>query len=139
MLAELILIAAAAEIYNPMDMSGHRMYPSGVKEADKYPRFAPPQSKLAKLTLPRNIYDKNGTLIKSGHYLAALSISQNEILIFEGTREIFALPITSSVVLEKELKLSTAEFLVDNNGESYISLVKGKYKVFAKVSLADLN
>ena len=44
MITEILLIAAIG-IYNPMDMSGHMMYPSGVKEADKYPRFAPPASK----------------------------------------------------------------------------------------------
>ena len=39
MLTELLLIAAAG-IYDPMDMSGHQMYPSGVLEMDKYPKYA---------------------------------------------------------------------------------------------------
>ena len=51
MITELLIIAAAGVI-NPMDMSNFEMYPSGVKECDKYPRFAPPASKLATLTLP---------------------------------------------------------------------------------------
>ena len=59
MITELLLIAAAG-IINPMDMSGHSMYPSGVKECDKYPMYPYPASKLAKLTLPHPIISDNG-------------------------------------------------------------------------------
>ncbi len=135
MITEILLIAAIG-IYNPMDMSGHMMYPSGVKEADKYPRFAPPASKLASLTLPRDIMDKNNKIIKSGHYLAGISISRQEILIFEADKEIFSIEITETKILEQALKINTAEFHTYNNGESFIIVTEGKYKVKGKINLA---
>ena len=135
MIAELLLIATAG-IYDPMDMSGNFMYPSGVKEMDKYPRYAPPASKLATLILPRNILSKDGKIIKSGHYLAGLSISRQEILIFESNKEIFSAQITETEILPKALKLSTAEFYTYDNGESFIILTQGKYKTKAKIELA---
>ena len=134
MLPELLLIAALG-IYDPMDMSGHEMYPSGVKEADKYPRYAYPASKLASLTITRDIKDKLGRKIKSGHYLAGLSISKNEILIFEGNKQIFSINVTSSELKEKEPKFSTAKFYTSDTKESFISLRQGKYKVYGIVEL----
>ena len=134
MITELVLIAAAG-IIDPMDMSGHSMYPSGVKECDKYPRFAPPKSKLATLTLPQSILSGTGDIISSGHYLAALSVSKNEILIFEGRKELFTLPVEHTELLEKVRKLSTAEFYTDDNSESFIILTEGRLRVLSKVKL----
>ena len=135
MIAELLLIATAG-IYNPMDMSGNYMYPSGVKEADKYPRYAPPASKLATLNLPRDIITKDNKIIKSGHYLTGLSISRQEILIFEANKEIFSAQITQTEILERPLKINTAEFFTYDNAESFIILTQGKYRAKAKVELA---
>ena len=134
MITELVLIAAAG-IINPMDMSGNYMYPSGVKECDKYPRFAPPKSKLATLTLPQPILSATGEIIPSGHYLAALSVSKNEILVFEGRKELFTLSIDDMEILYKPRKISTAQFYTDNNSESFIILTEGKLRVFGKVQL----
>ena len=134
MLGELVLIAAIG-VYNPMDMSGHSMYPSGVKEADKYPKYPLKTSKMAQLTLPRNIIASDGRLIKSGHYLATFSISHREILIFEGEKEIYTLKINSEEILEKSRKLPEAKFYTLDNGESFIILTVGKYRANAKVYL----
>ena len=134
MITEVLLIAAAG-IINPMDMSGNRMYPSGVKEIDKYPRFALPKSELATLTLPRPIFASDGRVINSGHYLAALSVSKNEILVFEGRTELFTLPINNTEILEKSRKISTAEFYTDDNAENFIILTQGKLRVMGKVKL----
>ena len=134
MLPELILIAAIG-IYDPMDMSGHEMYPSGVKEIDKYPRYEKATSKMAKLTLPKDIIASDGRIVKSGHYLAAFSISHREILIFEGEKEIYTLKIDSEEILPKTLKLPTATFYTYNNGESFIIITIGKFRAKAKVLL----
>ena len=134
MLPELLLIAAVG-IYDPMDMSGHQMYPSGVKEADKYPRYAPSSTKMAQLTLPRNIIASDGRLISSGHYLVDFSISRQELLIFEGEKEIFALKISQTEILPKALKIPTAKFFTYDNGESFVIFTKGKYRVKARVFL----
>lgn len=134
MITELLLIAAAGVI-NPMDMSDFEMYPSGVKECDKYPRFAPPASKLATLTLPHTILANDGRIIPSGHYLAALSVSKNEILVFEGRTELFTLSIDGTEILEKPRKISTATFYTDDNSESFIILTEGKLRVVGKVNL----
>ena len=134
MITELILIAATG-IINPMDMSGNTMYPSGVKEIDKYPRFAPPASKLAKLALPQPILSNEGEIINSGHYLAALSVSKNCILVFEGRKELFTLSIDKTEILEKPRRFSTAEFYTDDNSESFIILTEGKLRVMGKVNL----
>ena len=134
MITELFLIAATG-IINPMDMSGNQMYPSGVKECDKYPRFAPPASKLAKLTLPKPILSKEGDIIKSGHYLLGLSVSQNAILVFDGRKELFTLDIDDYEVLDRARKISTAEFYTDDNSESLIILTEGKLRIISKVKL----
>ena len=134
MITEILLIAAAG-IINPMDMSGNTMYPSGVKEIDKYPRFAPPASKLATLTLPQPILSTEGEVIKSGHYLAGLSVSKNAILVFDGRKELFTLDIDTSEILEKPHRISTAQFYTDDNSESFIILTEGKLKVMGKVKL----
>lgn len=134
MLPELLLIASTG-IINPMDMSGFEMYPSGIKECDKYPRYAPPASKLATLTIPQPILANDGRMIASGHYLAGLSVSKNEILVFEGRKELFTLSIDQTEVLEKPRKISTAEFYTDNNSESFIVLTQGKLRVMGKVLL----
>ena len=134
MITELLIIAAAGVI-NPMDMSDFEMYPSGVKECDKYPRFAPPASKLATLTLPHPILANDGRIIPSGHYLAALSVSKNEILVFEGRTELFTLSIDGTEILEKPRKISTATFYTDDNSESFIILTEGKLRVVGKVNL----
>lgn len=136
MLPELLLIAALG-IYDPMDMSGHQMYPSGVKEADKYPRYAYPASKLASLTLTRDIKDKLGRRIKSGHYLTGLSISKREILIFEGHSPIYSIDVSRTEIRKKEPKFSTAKFHTADTKESFIRLTQGKYNVWATVELAD--
>ena len=138
MITELFLIATTG-IINPMDMSGNEMYPSGVKEVDKYPRYGLPKSKLATLTLPKAILSTDGNIIKSGHYLAALSVSKNQILVFDGREEIFTLDIISAEVLEKERKISTAEFYTDDNSESFIILTQGKLRVLGKVYLYKEN
>lgn len=134
MIPELLLIAATGVI-NPMDMSDFEMYPSGVKECDKYPRYAPPASKLATLTLTHPILANDGRIIQSGHYLAALSVSKNEILVFEGRKELFTLSIDKTEVLEKTRKISTAEFYTDDNSESFIVLTEGRLRVMGKVLL----
>ncbi len=134
MIPELLLIASSGVI-NPMDMSDFEMYPSGVKECDKYPRYAPPASKLATLTLPHPILSGDGRIIQSGHYLAALSVSKNEILVFEGRTELFTLPIDAAEILDKPRKISTAEFYTDNNSESFIVLTEGRLRVLGKVLL----
>jgi len=134
MITELLLIATAG-IINPMDMSGNYMYPSGVKECDKYPRYAPPASKLASLALPVAVVSDDGDIINSGHYLAGLSVGRGEILVFDGRKEILSAPISETMILEKELKKSTAEFYSSDNSESMIVLTQGKYRVKAKVQL----
>lgn len=134
MISELLLIASLG-IINPMDMTGHKMYPSGVKECDKYPRFAPPASKLAKLTLPQDIWADNGEIIKSGHYLVGLSVSKNELLLFEGHKEIFAIEVEHIEILDRTRKIATAEFYTDNNSESFLVLIEGKLRVVCKVKL----
>ena len=134
MITELFLIAAAG-IINPMDMSGNEMYPSGVKECDKYPRFAPPASKLATLSLPQPILSKEGEIINSGHYLAGLSVSENAILVVEGRKAIYTLDIERTDILEKPRRFSTAEFYTDDNSESFIILTEGKLRVMGKVQL----
>lgn len=134
MITELLLIAAAG-IYDPMDMSGHTMYPSGSKECDKYPKYALPASKLAKLTLPVNIISNDGRIIKAGHYLASLSISKQTILIFDGEREIFELNIDKSEIMDKKMKISTAKFYQDDNSLAYIILIQGALKIFSNVSI----
>ena len=134
MLTELLLIAAAG-IIDPMDMSGHQMYPSGVKEMDKYPLYPYPQSKLAKLSIGHDILSANGKIIKSGHYLIGLSISKKEILIFEGTKELYTLKVSSLKTMDKSLKFATSEFYTDNNGECFIILKQDNYIAMAKVVL----
>ena len=134
MITELLLIAATGVI-NPMDMSGHSMYPSGVKECDKYPQFPYPTSKLAKLTLPHPILSDNGEVINSGHYLVGLSVSKNSILVFDGRKELFTLAIENTEILDRARKISTAEFYTDDNSESFIILTEGKLRVLGKVKL----
>lgn len=134
MITELLLIAATG-IINPMDMSGNEMYPSGTKEVDKYPRYAPPKSKLATLTLPKPILSSAGNIIPSGHYLAALSVSQNQILVFDGNKEIYTLNIDSTEILAKPRKISTAQFYTDDSSESFIILTQGKLRILGKVTL----
>ena len=134
MLAELLLIAVAGVI-DPMDMSGHQMYPSGVKEVDKYPLYPYPQSKLAKLSIGQDILSANGKIIKSGHYLIGLSISKKEILIFEGTKELYTLKVSSLKTMDKPLKFATSKFYTDNNGECFIVLKQDNYVALAKVVL----
>ena len=134
MIAELILIAAIG-IYDPMDMSGHEMYPSGVKEVDKYPKYAPKTTKMAQLTLPRNIIAKDGRIILSGHYLATFAISRREILIFDGENEIYTLNVCEEKILPRKMKLPEARFYTYNNGEAFIILTIGKYRAKAKVNL----
>ena len=134
MLPELLLIAAIG-IYDPMDMRGHQMYPSGVKEEDKYPRYEKATSKMAKLTLPRDIIASDGRRIKSGHYLVAFSISHREMLIFEGEKEIYTLKISEETILPKSLKIPTANFHTYDNGESFVILTIGKYRAKAQVFL----
>ena len=68
--------------------------------------------------------------------MAGLSISRQEILIFESNKEIFSAQITETEILPKALKLSTAEFYTYDNGESFIILTQGKYKTKAKIELA---
>ena len=136
MIPELFLIAAAGVI-NPMDMSDFSMYPSGVKECDKYPKYAYPTSKLATLTLPRAIISSDGRIIPSGHYLAGLSVSGAELLVFEGRNELYTLNVIASDVLDKSRKISTARFYTDDNGESFITLTYGRLQVFSKVKLGD--
>ena len=72
MLSEILLIAAAG-IYNPMDMSGNLMYPSGEKECDKYYNYAPPKSKKAAFVSALYFYDDENDLLEAGFYLAKLS------------------------------------------------------------------
>jgi len=134
MLAELLLIAAAG-IIDPMDMSGHQMYRSGVKEMDKYPLYPYPESKLAKLSLGHDILSSDGKIIKSGHYLIELSISKKEILIFEGTKALYTLKVSSLKTMDKSLKFATAKFYTDNNGECFIILKRDNYVAMAKVVL----
>ena len=134
MLTELLLIAAAGVI-DPMDMSGHQMYPSGVKEVDKYPLYPYPQSKLAKLSIGHDILSANGKIIRSGHYLIGLSISKKEILVFEGTKELYALKVTSLKIMDKPFKFATSEFYTDNNGERFIVLKQDNYIAISKVVL----
>ncbi len=126
MITELLLIAAAG-IIDPMDMSGHQMYPSGVLECDKYPRYPYPTSKLPRLTLPQNIYASDGRIIRAGHYLVSLSISRQELLFFEGTKELYTIKVSQTEIVEKPLKLATAEFYSSNNGDYFIFLKQGKY------------
>ena len=132
MLAELLLIATTG-IYNPMDMSGHEMYPSGAKECDKYPKYAPPASQLAKLTLYKTICLTNGETIKPGHYLTGLSISKQQLLIFDGEKNIYEIDISKSEILKKKIKIATAKLYTSNNNESYIVLKDGLLKITAKV------
>jgi len=134
MITELLLIATAG-ILDPMDMSGNTMYRSGVKECDKYPRFPYPESKLAVLTLPREILSSTGEVIKSGHYLISLSISRQEVLLFEGHTLLYTLNVSQIETLEKNLKISTAEFHSSDNKEDYIILKQGKYVVKVDVEL----
>jgi len=136
MISEIIFIATAG-IIDPMDMSGNYMYPSGVKECDKYPMYAPPQSKLAKLALPQDILADDGRVIQAGHYLVGLSVSKNTLLFFEGTKAVFEAKITETEILEMPAKLSTAEFNRTNDGQSQITFVQGKFKAKANVTLAN--
>ena len=136
MLTEFLLIAAAG-IIDPMDMSGHQMYPSGVKECDKYPRYPYPTSKLAKLSVGHRIISADGSIIKGGHYLVSLSISKNEIIFFEGEKAIYTLKVSSLEVMDKPVRISTAEFVSDDNGQCFVLLKQGKYLVTAYVNLED--
>ena len=136
MLAEILFIAAAG-IIDPMDMSGNYMYPSGVKECDKYPMYAPPKTNLAILTLPRDIYDSEGNIIKSGHYLISLSVSMDRILLFEGTKAIYTIPVKVIDYSEKYLKIETAEFYEEEETHGTILLKQGKLRIKANVYFAD--
>ena len=136
MLTEMLLIAAVG-IIDPMDMTGNEMYPSGFKEVDKYPKFAPPPSKNATLSLPKPIIASDGRIISAGHYLVSLSVSKNEILIFEGTKNLYTLKITELKTRDKVLKLSTAQFFTDNNGVSFIIIDDKQYHAIVMVELYD--
>ncbi|MCQ2958194.1 MAG: hypothetical protein MJ180_04750 [Candidatus Gastranaerophilales bacterium] len=135
MITELLLIAAVG-VYDPMDMSGHQMYPSGFLEVDKYPKYAPPQSKLAKLSLPRDIISSDGEVIKAGHYLISLSLSKNEILFFDGTKALYTIKVSNLDYGYKYLKISTAEFSNENINQGIILLKQGKIRAEATVDFA---
>jgi len=134
MITELLLIAAA-NVIDPMDMSGHQMYPSGVKECDKYPRYPYPDSKLAKLSIGQNILASDNQVIKGGHYLVSLSVSRNEILLFEGQKALYAINVSSIETMDKPYKFAEATFVSSDNSECFIILKQGKYLVTAKVDL----
>jgi len=138
MLAEILFIAAAG-IIDPMDMSGNEMYPSGFKECDKYPKYAPPATKLATLSLPRDIYDSEGNIIKSGHYLISLSVSMDRILLFDGTKAIYTLPISTIGIGERHLKIETAEYSEDGTDHGTVILKQGNLRIKTDVNFVDKN
>ena len=135
MISELLLIAAVG-IIDPMDMSGHQMYPSGVKEMDKYPKYAPPTSSMATLSVAKPILASDGRSIPAGHYLVSLSISRQELLLFEGKKTVYTLKVDELRIKEKPLKLATAKFYTNNNGECFIIVDDKKYQAVVRAELS---
>ena len=134
MITELFLIAAAG-IINPMDMSGNLMYPSGVKECDKYYNYAPPKSSAATFVSSLDFYDDEGDLLEAGFYLAKISEDKKKILLFQNGKYVAVFNILELKELKEELKISYINLEFSNAKEGIITLCENKYMAKAKVTM----
>lgn len=134
MLGEILLIAAAG-IYDPMDMSGHLMYPSGVKECDKYYNYAPPKSKNASFVSALDFYDDENDLLEAGFYLAKLSEDKTKILLFQNGRYVAVFNVLELKDLKENLTIPYINFEINNAKEGIITLFENKTMAKAKVRM----
>ncbi len=134
MIGEILLIATAG-IYNPMDMSGNLMYPSGEKECDKYYNYAPPKSKAASFVSALDFYDDENDLLEAGFYLAKMNKDKTKILLFQNGRFVAIFDIYELSELKQELSISYINFDIINAKEGVITLFENKYMAKAKVRM----
>ncbi len=134
MLGEILLIAAAG-IYNPMDMSGHLMYPSGVKECDKYYNYTPPKSKKASFVSALDFYDDENDLIEAGIYLAKLSQDKTKILLFQNGRYVAVFNVLELSNLKEPLTIPYINFEINNAKEGILTLFEDNSMAKAKIRM----
>ena len=134
MLSEVLLIAAAG-IYNPMDMSGHLMYPSGAKECDKYYNYAPLKSKNASFVSALDFYDDENDLIESGFYLAKLSQDKTKILLFQNGKFVAVFNVLELNTLKEKLTIPYINFEITNANTGVLTLFEDNYMAKAKIKM----
>ena len=134
MLGEILLIAAAG-IYNPMDMSGHLMYPSGVKECDEYYNYAPPKSKNASFVSALDFYDDENDLIEAGFYLAKLSDDKTKILLFQSGKYVAVFNVLELSKLKETLTIPYINFEITNAKEGILTLFENNNMAKAKIRM----
>ncbi|MDD3593943.1 MAG: hypothetical protein PHX18_04880 [Candidatus Gastranaerophilales bacterium] len=92
------------------------MYPSGVKEIDKYNPYAKPASKMPLFALERTLVDKDNHSVLPGQYLAAISKDKKYIMLFANDQVEGVFLIDNFNVLEKQLKVNSAVLTLKANG-----------------------
>ncbi len=92
----------ALAYFNPADPAGKSMYPSGVKEIDKFYYEAYPTSKKPVLKLNVPVYGLKHRGIEPGIYEAILTSDKKSILLFQSNKLKAQLPVTKIITLSQK-------------------------------------
>lgn len=105
---ENILVFLFLTYVNPADPSGNTMYPSGVKDCDKFYFNSPPAaSKTPNLVLSMPVYDAENKIIPPGIYETKLSQDTGQILLIQSQEIKAKLPIMQIATLDKTYLIPT--------------------------------
>ncbi len=129
MLDLLIMAGLFISFVDPEEFSGHPVYHSGVRDAQKIDPL--PDSEFPYLFLTINAYDDYNKPIAPGFYQVRYIKEKNELNLIEGPKVIGRIKVSKIIKLDKKVKIAKSQTEIISQDKILLEFKLENIKVYA--------